>query len=84
MQIKDEKTLSFLSGASFDTGVVDGVDFSIIKNDDRELAAILWNGNSINSLVLNKTNGLAIWSKSRSDFPGYGAPSTNLSYLRCH
>jgi hypothetical protein len=83
LQIKDEKTLSFLSGASFNAGDVGGVDFSIVKNDDKELVAAMWNGTSMNTLVLNKKNGLAIWSKSRSDFLNYNAPSSNLSYLIC-
>ena len=83
LQIKDEKILSFLSGASFEAGDVGGVDFSIIKNDDKELIAAMWNNSSMNTVVLNKENGLAIWSKSRSDFPTYGAPSGDLSYLIC-
>lgn len=83
LQIKDEKTLSFLSGASFNVGDVDGVDFSIIENNDKELVAAMWNGTSMNTVVLNKKNGLAIWSKSRSDFPNYDAPSADLSYLIC-
>lgn len=83
LQIKDEKTLSFLSGASFNAGDVGGVDFSIVKNDDKELVAAMWNGSSMNTVVLNKKNGLAIWSKSRSDFPTYDAPSADLSYLIC-
>ena len=83
LQIKDEETLSFLSGASFNTGDVGGVDFSIVKNDDKELVAAMWNGVSMNTVVLNKENGLAIWSKSRSDFPAYDAPSADLSYLIC-
>ena len=83
LQIKDEKTLSFLSGASFDAGVVAGVDFSIVKNDDKELVAAMWDGSSMNNVVLNKKNGLAIWSKSRSEFLGYDAPFTDLSYLIC-
>lgn len=83
LQIKDEKTLSFLSGASFNAGDVGGVDFPIVKNDDKELVAVMWNGASMNTVVLNKKNGLAIWSKSRSDFPTYDAPSADLSYLVC-
>lgn len=83
LQIKDEKTLSFLSGASFNAGDVGGVDFSIVKNDDKELVAAMWNGSSMNSIIVNKKNGLAIWSKSRSEFPVYDAPSADLSYLIC-
>jgi len=83
LQIKDEKTLSFLSGASFNAGDVGGVDFSIVKNDDKEIIATMWNGSSMNSIVINKKNGLGIWSKSRSDFPTYDAPSADLSYLIC-
>lgn len=83
LQIKDEKTLSLLSDASLNAGDVDDVDFSIVKNDDKELVATMWNGTSMHTIVLNKKNGLAIWSKSRSDFPTYEAPSADLSYLIC-
>lgn len=83
MQIKDQQTLSFLSGASFNTGDVGGVDFSIIKNDDKELLAAMWNDSSMNSIAINKKNGLTIWSKIRSDFLGYDAPVADLSYLIC-
>lgn len=83
LQIKDQQTLLFLSGASLNTGGEGGVDFSIIKNDDNELIATMWNDSSLNSIVVNKINGLAIWSKIRSDFPGYHAPVANLSYLIC-
>lgn len=83
LEIKDEKTLSFLSGASFNAGEVGGDIFTILNNDDRELVAAMWNGMSMNTIVLHKKNGLAIWSKSRSDFPTYDAPSAELSYLIC-
>lgn len=83
LAIKDDKTISFLSGASFNTGNVGGVDFTIVKNDDKELVVAMYNDTSMNSIVLNKKNGLGIWSKSRSDFPTYDAPSADLSYLIC-
>jgi len=83
IKIKDDKTITFLSGASFDTGESGGVDFQIIKNDSKELVAALWNDNSMNSIVINKDNGLAVWSKIRSEFPGYGAPTSDSSYMSC-
>ena len=83
LAIKDDKTISFLSGASFNAGDVGGVDFSIVKNDDKELVAAMYNDTSMNSIVLNKKNGLAIWLKNRYDFPTYDAPAGNLSYLIC-
>ena len=83
LQIKDPKTVTFLSGASFNNGDAVGTDFSIIKSDENELVAALWNDNSMNSVTLNKRNGLLIWSKIRSEFPGYGAPAGDMSYMLC-
>lgn len=83
LQIKDDKTVTFLSGASFNAGDIGGVDFTIVKNDDKELVAAMWNDNSMNTIVINKSNGLAAWSKIRSEFPGYGAPTSDSSYMIC-
>jgi len=75
--------LTFMSGAAQGSGVVRGDDFTILKDSESELVAYLFNGASMNSFVLNKTNGLAIWSKIRSTFPVYDAPTGAASYLQC-
>lgn len=78
-----DATLVFLSESGFAAGTTRGAEFEIIKNNDLELVAFLFDGTSMNSFTLNKTNGLAIWSKIRSDFPGYDAPTGSESYLVC-
>jgi hypothetical protein len=79
----ESKTLSFLSEAGFSTGVARGPEFQIIANTSNELVASFFDGSSINTLVLNKSNGLAVWSKIRATFPGYNAPTGSQSYLAC-
>jgi hypothetical protein len=83
VSIADAATLLFLSEAGFAAGTTRGAEFKIIANNDSELVAYLFDGASINSFTLNKTNGLAIWSKIRSTFPVYDAPTGSESHLVC-
>ena len=83
LTIKDAKTLTFLSGASFQAGETEGIGFTILKNDNKELVAIMYNGTSINSVALNKENGLAVWLKGAADYLTYGAPNGSVIYLVC-
>jgi hypothetical protein len=80
---KDASTMTLLSGAAFDVGVATGAPFSIVKDGKDELVAQFFDGSSISTFVLNKSNGLAIWSKIRSTFPVYGAPTGAVSYMQC-
>ena len=83
LSISDDSTLVFLSDAAVNLGEQTGAEFEIIKNDRAELVAYFFVGNSMSSLVLNKDNGLAIWSEIRSTFPLYDAPTGSSSYLVC-
>jgi hypothetical protein len=80
---RDVTTLLFLSEAAFQAGTAVGDEFTIVKDSDSGLVAYLFNGTSMNSFVLNRKNGLAIWSKTRSTFPVYDAPTGGVSYLSC-
>ncbi len=81
--LKEPTSITFISEAARKSGVDRGDDFTVVRNDDSQLVAYLFNGTSLNSFVLNKTNGLAIWSKIRSTFPVYDAPTGGTSYLLC-
>ena len=83
VKIENRKTLVFLSDAAANAGVQGGSSFDIVLNTNAQLVAMYFNGTSINLFVLNKTNGLAIWSKTRSTFPGYGAPTGAMTYMAC-
>ena len=83
MNIKDPQTLNFLTGASVRAGVSEGDNFAIVQNDDQKLMAVWFNENVISSVVLNKSNGLAIWLKGNPDFILYGAPHGSVIYLKC-
>ena len=83
VSIEAPEILRFLSQAGFSAGTTAGPAFSIISNTDDHLVASYFDGQSMNTFVLNKVNGLAIWAKTRASFPGYGAPTGSQTYLRC-
>jgi len=83
IEIEGPKTLAFLSEAGFSAGTARGPSFEILQNTQEQLAATFFDGNSVNTFVLNKSNGLAIWSKVRATFPVYDAPTGAQSYLIC-
>ena len=83
MNIKDAQTLNFLTGASVGIGTSEGDNFAIVQNDNQKLMAVWFNENVISTVVLNKTNGLAIWLKGNPDFPTYGAPHGSVIYMVC-
>lgn len=83
MNIKDEKTLNFLTGASIQAGTSEGDNFAIVQNDNQKLMAVWFNENVISTVVLNKTNGLGVWLKGNPDFITYGAPHGSVIYMVC-
>ncbi|MCR4284056.1 MAG: hypothetical protein NUV64_01920 [Parcubacteria group bacterium] len=83
MNIKDEKTLNFLTGGDMQAGASEGENFTIVQNNNQKLMAIWFNENVISTVVLNKTNGLGVWLKGNPDFITYGAPFGNIIYMIC-
>lgn len=89
MKIKDAQTLEFLTVASLEIGVTEGSKFVIVQNDREKLIAAYFNESDpipgIDTLVLNKKNGLALWTKAKPEFLGsiYGAPGGMVFYLIC-
>jgi len=83
IEIEDSRTLAFLSQAAFSAGTARGSSFEIVQDTQDQLVASFFNGSSVNTFVLNKSNGLAIWSKVRATFPVYGAPTGSQTYLIC-
>ena len=84
ISIKDKQNLSFLTAASVEAGTSEGDLWKILKNDNKELVAILYDPifGSINTLTLNKESGLAVWSKTRPTFITYDAYGS-IIYMRC-
>jgi hypothetical protein len=65
-----------------------GTDFTIVESDDKHLIATLTNtggtAHPIDTLVISKKNGLAIWTTTFSYGEDMsGVPSTQSIYLRC-
>lgn len=83
MTIKDEDTLSFLTGVAVKAGTSEGDNFRIVQNNDEKLMAVWFNQYVINTVVLNKKNGLGVWTKSDPDFITYDAPHGSIIYMIC-
>lgn len=80
--------LHFLSGASFEIGEAKAAQFQIIHNSDEQVTSILSQetalGHTVDIFTLNKENGMAVWTKTRSsDLLSGGTPSAQSFYLKC-
>jgi hypothetical protein len=79
--------LKFMTQASVGVGQTDAAEFQIMRNDEEVLVAISHSlgalGSTLNSLLINKKNGLAVWTKSRPFFIVDDEPDTQAHYLRC-
>ena len=83
MNIKDDRTLTFLTGTSLKAGVAEGDNFLILENNKEKLVAI-WHGTfNISTVTINKKNGFAVWLKGSPDFIGSDVPSGQIIYLSC-
>jgi len=83
MNIKDDKTLTFLTSTSLKAGVAEGDDFLILENNKEKLLAI-WHGTfHISTITINKKSGFAVWLKGSPDFIGSDIPSGQIIYLSC-
>ncbi len=83
MNIKDPETLIFQTGANISAGITDGDEFRIIQNDDTTLSAVWYNSNTVSTIVLNKSNGIAIWLRGTPTFITFDAPYANTIYMTC-
>ena len=79
--------LRFMTGASVDAGLGTPALFQVLQNDADVLTAIYHAADGshrfLDSFVLNKTNGIAVWTKSRSSSVLNDQPDTQSLYLQC-
>lgn len=79
------ETMAFNTRASVEAGMPSGTIFQVLQNNDDSLIAayLEQTGYSMNTFVLNKKTGLAVWSKTRPEFPATDAPTADVIYLLC-
>lgn len=81
------QVLRFMTKASVEAGMATPAEFQVLRNDDEVLAAVSYQtgalGSTLGSFLLNKKNGLAVWTKSRPSFLVDKQPDTQAFYLRC-
>lgn len=80
--------LYFLSNASFETGEAKAAQFQILHKSDEQVLGVLNQetpqGYTVDIFTLNKNNGMAVWTKTRSsDLLSGGTPSGQSFYLKC-
>lgn len=86
-----EKTVKFLTSTSVEVGMMEPAEFTILSNDDKSLVAVLYDDSAgiaeskvIDSFILNKKSGFAVWTKSRDSFFISDNPDSQVYYLRCY
>lgn len=86
----EREFLVFLTRASLEAGVAEGSRFPIVENGEHYLRAsesVISGSATLESFVLNKHNGLAIWTRIRPlGFFGnlaQAAPDSETIYLAC-
>lgn len=87
IEINNDK-LYFLTKAALESGIArDEEPFTIIKNTNNQLIAIDSRidkpAQDINIFALNKTNGIAVWTKTSSDYFPTKNPAAQSYYLVC-
>lgn len=82
-----EKTVIFITDVSVGIGIAEPAEFLIVLDSNRSLTAIYISGsvlgNSLDTLVLNKENGHAVWTKSRVSSIFYKTPEVQSMYMNC-
>jgi hypothetical protein len=80
-------SLKVMTRASVEMGQASPAIFTIAQNDDTVLVAYAIDdatlGVIVDSVLFNKKNGLAVWTKSRSASILGDEPATQTLYLRC-
>lgn len=81
----DGDLLNFNTQAAFEVGITEGEPFQIVRNDMDYLVAVDTNDDKtfVDTIVLEKSTGLATWTKNRTSFFPQGHPEAQSFYLIC-
>lgn len=89
LEVNDD-TVSFLTATSVEVGLLEPMVMSILRNDDDVLAAVKYfpsagiqGSAEINTLIVNKKTGYAVWSKMRDQALFSDHPDAQVYYLSC-
>lgn len=79
---RKERYISFLTRASMETGVTEGASFAITGETDTHIMAALPStfGLGVDTIVFDKKNANAVWTKTRGDALGLSGQSY---FLEC-
>lgn len=83
----EEDKMYFLTQASVGIGTARGEPWTVVRNTDHRIVAVYDGldeiGTDFNMFILNKTNGIAVWTKTHSDLFGTENPAAQSFYLVC-
>lgn len=82
--------LNFLTSTSVEVGIIEPMEMTIFQNDQDYLVAVAYDPSAtvfgtadVNIVMLNKNNGFATWSKSRTKSFVSDNPDSQVYYLTC-
>lgn len=83
-----EKTIKFLTATSVEVGVTEPAELVILRSDEKTLVAIdpevdIAIDPGVNTFVLNKESGLAVWTKAKPAFLSFPLPQAQAYFLEC-
>lgn len=82
-----QEKLKFITRASVEAGMAEPAEFILVANEENYLMAVGLPSSpvapSLSAFVLNKTNGLAAWTKSRPHGLLIDTPEVQSFYLFC-
>lgn len=83
-----DKSLKLLTDTSVGVGIAEPAEMVIVRqNDDSVEAVDIESGlidPGIETFILNRKSGFAVWTKSKPSFIGNNNPDTQAYYLECH
>lgn len=80
--------LYLITATAVEAGIMEPAEFAIVRENDSELIAVNLEGVTmldpgINTFLLNKKSGTAVWTKSKPSFFGTALPDVQSYYMEC-
>lgn len=84
----DGKVLKMLTATSVEVGINKPAELVIVREDENELIAVdpesdILIDKGIGTFVLNRKNGVAVWTKSKPSFFTTALPEAQAYYMEC-
>jgi hypothetical protein len=83
-----DTTLKLLTDTSVGIGTIEPAEMTIVRKTIDSVEAVYFGEGlidaGVDSFILNRKSGFAVWTKSKPSFFGNNAPDTQAYYLQCY